>query len=317
MDLAATVKERVDALAKQRRWRTPDPTPHAEPVYRTYVPAVESGRALVLGGGGATGIGWMAGLIVGLADLGVDLGSADTVIGTSAGSVVGAHLRVGLPMADSVRRLASGAVAIPPGKVRASDALRFVMAQSVPGSPSRGRALIGRAALRAQTADEEDWVTAVGDELIGEPWPSQPLVITAVDAETGESVAFDGHAEVPLHLAMAASCAVPKVYPAVEIDGHRYVDGGVRTTTNADLARGHDRVVVLAPIPFAVHRRDRPRDLLASLGPGVRSCVVAPDADTRRIMGRDLLDVRRVGASAQAGHAQAAAVLETVRAVWE
>lgn len=317
MDVAATVKERVDAFARQRRWRTPDPATDAEPFYTAYVPAVTRGRALVLGGGGATGIGWMAGLIVGLADRGVDLGLADTVIGTSAGSVVGAHLRVGLPMADSVRRLASGAIAVPPGKVRTSDALRFVMAQSVPGSPSRGRALIGRAALRAQTADEQDWVSAVGDELVGEPWPPQRLIITAVDAETGESVAFDGHSGVPLHLAMAASCAVPKVYPSVEINGRRYVDGGVRTTTNADLAKGHDRVVVIAPIPYAVHRRDRPRDLLATLGPDVRSCVVAPDAASRHAMGRDVLDVSRVEASARAGYAQAESVEDTVRSVWE
>ncbi len=316
MDLTTTVKERVDAFARQRRWRTPDLT-DATPYYRHYAPSVTAGRALVLGGGGATGIGWMAGLIVGLADRGLDLGLADTVIGTSAGSVVGAHLRVGMPMAHSVRRLASGEVAVPPGRVHPADALRFVVAQSVPGSPSRGRALIGRAALRAQTAPEEDWVTAVGDELIGEPWPDARLVITAVDAETGESVAFDRHAGVPLHLAMAASCAVPKVYPAVEINGHRYVDGGVRTTTNADLAKGHDRVVVIAPIPYAVHRRDRPRELLATLGPDVRSCVVAPDADSRRAIGRDVLDVSRVRDAARAGHAQAEAVRDVVRDVWE
>ena len=273
------------------------------------------GRALVLGGGGATGIAWEAGVLVGLADLGVDLRTADTMIGTSAGSVVAAHARSGTDFDDAFERLFSGEHVVPPGRIRGVDAVRFLVAQSVPHR-RLGRAVLGRAAVRARTAPEEEWVAAIGERLTGAEFPDG-LLITAVDARTGASVVFDRDSGVPLERAMAASCAVPGVYPAVEINGRRYVDGGVRTVTNADLAAGHERVVVIAPIAWSLRRTDRPHGLLAGLGPGVRSTVVVPSHESLHAMGRDVLDMRRAPAAADAGRADAARVVDRVRAVWE
>jgi len=70
--------------------------------------------------------------------------------------------------------------------------------------------------------------------------------VTAVDAATGEFRTFDRDSGVPLVQAVAASCAVPGVYPPVTIGGRRYVDGGMRSAANVDLAAGVERVVVLA-----------------------------------------------------------------------
>ena len=140
--------------------------------------------------------------------------------------------------------------------------------------------------------------------------------MTAVDAETGEAAVFDRDGPVPLAAAVAASCAVPLVWPPITIDGRRYIDGGVRSVVNADLAAGCDRVVVLAPITGALRRSGRIAVQLAALGPGVRSVVVSPDARARRAIGWNVLDPARREASARAGRAQAAGVAAAVAAVW-
>src|SRR4029077_19401592 len=118
----------------------------------------------------------------------------------------------------------------------------------------------------------------IGQGLARSEWPEQRLVITAVDAESGEPRAFDRDSGGGLIDAVAASCARPLVWPPITIGGRRYIDGGVRSATNADLAAGCDRVVVLAPITVALRRSSAIKNQLASLGPGVRSIVVTPEA---------------------------------------
>jgi NTE family protein len=116
--------------------------------------------------------------------------------------------------------------------------------------------------------------------------------------------------------AVAASCAVPIVWPPVTIKGRRYIDGGMRSATNADLARGCQRVIVLAPISVALRRRNSISSQLASLGPDVRSVVVSPDAAARKAIGGNVLDPTHRVASARAGRAQAASAAQAVAAVW-
>ena len=79
-------------------------------------------------------------------------------------------------------------------------------------------------------------------------WPKPRLLIVAVDTETGEEYIMDRTSGVSLVDAVAASCAVPGIWPPVTIAGHRYMDGGVRSATNADLAHGYDRILILNPL---------------------------------------------------------------------
>ena len=104
------------------------------------------------------------------------------------------------------------------------------------------------------TPPEQERIDVIGSRLVSTEWPERPLVVTAVDTETGEFTTFDRDSGVPLVSAVAASCAVPGVYPPVTIDGRRYMDGGMRSAANADLAQGYDRLVVLAPIRGASGR---------------------------------------------------------------
>lgn len=268
----------------------------------------------MLGGGGVTGVAWELGLLWGLAEAGVDLADADLVVGTSAGSVVGAQIRSGTPLPDLYQAQLAGHG----GERAARIGLRALLSMAwamLPGRDSAAaRARIGAMALAAKTVTEAERRAIVETRLRSPEWPSRPLLITAVDARTGEFVTFDGQGPVSLVAAVSASCAVPGVWPPVTIDGRRYIDGGMRSATNADLAAGHDRVVVLAPITVGSRRISAQ---LAKLGAGTRSTVVAPDRAARRAIGRNVLDPARRAAAAQAGRAQAAAVRDRVAAVWQ
>ncbi|HXM56058.1 MAG TPA: patatin-like phospholipase family protein [Candidatus Dormibacteraeota bacterium] len=276
------------------------------------------GRALVLGGGGVTGIAWEIGMVAGLVEAGIDLTAADLVVGTSAGSVVGAQLLSGVPIDDIYQGQLADATGERAERIGAGVIARLLASSLWTRDPrrSRARARLGRAALAASTEPESEWRARFEGGLSNRDWPERRLLITAVDAESGEERVFERDSGVPLLEAVAASCAVPLVFPPVTIDGRRYIDGGVRSLANADLATGCDRVIVLAPVTIAMRRAGRIGWQLASLGPGVRSSSVSPDAEARRAIGRNVLDPARRAAAARAGLGQAARVARAVAAVW-
>lgn len=274
-----------------------------------------TGRALVLGGGGITGIAWEIGVLYGLAEAGIDLTNADTIIGTSAGSVVGAMIARGEPL----HKLYAEQLAPPSGIAGAhlgrTFAIRWMLAMLLPGSRQQARARLGRAALRARTGPESERRAVFAG--LGEGWPQRNLLITAVDAHSGEPEVFDCASGVPLMDAVAASCAVPLIWPPITINGRRYVDGGVRSPANVDLATGHARIVVIAPLVQSFHREAWPAAQVAAMGPGVRSALVSPDAAALRAIGTNVLDPAHQADAAHAGYAQASSALSAVRAVWE
>jgi NTE family protein len=143
------------------------------------------------------------------------------------------------------------------------------------------------------------------------------LLVTAVAADDGEFVVFDRDSGVSLVDAVGSSCAVPGVWPPVTVNGRRFIDGGTRSPANVDLAAGCDIVVVLAPITTALRRSMRVGAQAAALPTGTRSIVVTPDSAARRAFGRNVLDPARRAPAARAGRAQAAAVVDAVRAVWD
>lgn len=272
--------------------------------------------ALVLGGGGLAGIAWEIGVLRGLLDDGVDLTTADVVIGTSAGSVVGAQVTSGTSVADLYDAqlvASSGEIAAAMGR---GAMLQFALSAVWPGDERKARARLGRAALKADTVPAADRRTAIESRLPATEWPQRRLLVTAVDAESGDLAVFDAASGVSLVDAVGASCAVPLVWPPVTIDGHRYIDGGARSTTNADLAAGCDRVVVLAPVALALRRSGRVSHQLSTLGPGVVSSVVTPDATAKAAFGKNVLDPATRKPSAEAGRAQGLASADRIRGVW-
>ncbi|WP_431781252.1 patatin-like phospholipase family protein [Streptomyces chumphonensis] len=299
--------------------------------------------ALVLGGGGMTGIGWETGLLAGLAEAGCDVSDADVVIGTSAGSLVGAQITSGLCTLDELyaRQLGSARPRPQPGaqghSAPASRAQasardggqrhaarvgpvtlgRFALAFRRSRSAADLGVRLGRIALAAPTHDVADQRTVIGKRLPSQRWPQRRLLVTAVDAESGAFRVFDADGGAELVDAVAASCAVPGVWPPVAIGGRRFLDGGARSLVNADLAEGCERVIVLAPMHRAVGPMPTLRDQVEGLrAAGTEVAVVIPDAAARAAFGRNPLDPARRGPAARAGRAQAAACVDAVAAVW-
>jgi len=278
------------------------------------------GTALVLGGGGVTGIAWEVGLLAGLGDAGVDLTAADLVVGTSAGSVVGAQVTSGLAVEELYRRQLEPPSAERPARVSPGVLAAWLLA----GLLARGDATafarrVGRASIRAAAAGRtptlDERLTAISSRLPVSSWPDRDLRVTAVDALTGAFRVLTADSGVDLVTAVAASCAVPSVYPPVLIDGRPHIDGGMKSGANVDLATGAERVVVLAPTPrgFATMVSAASQ---AAAWPAGRALVLSPDAAAVRAIGPNVLDPAARAASAVAGRAQGRSTVAAVRAVW-
>ena len=278
--------------------------------------AAAEGRALVLGGGGVTGVAWEIGLMRGLAEHGIDLTAADLFVGTSAGSVVAAQITGGTSLDKLFAHELVDTTGDRNAAIGSGVLLRYIFAAAYPGDRRRGRAWLGRAALRRTTVPEAERRAAIMERVPKDDWPDTPLRIPAVAAETGEFVVFDAGSGVSLIDAVAASCAVPLVWPPMTVNGTRYIDGGIRSAANVDLAGGHGRVVVIAPITAALRHADKPAVQAAALGPAVRTAVVSPSHAALTAIGRNPLDPSRRAAAAEAGRTQAAQVADRVRAAW-
>jgi NTE family protein len=275
-------------------------------------------RALALGAGGEAGIAWEVGLLAGLAAGGVDLKAADLVVGTSAGAGVAARINSGVSLATLYEQQLAPADGEIVARMGPRVMARFVWAVGpARRNPVRARVRLGRMAVRARTGSAAERRAVVAARLGTHDWPAGHLLITAVDADTGEFVTLDSGSGVDLVDAVGASCAVPGVWPPVTINGRRLMDGGMRSPANADLAAGYDRVVVVAPITRGLKPMPSVPDQVAELARSCRAvALLAPDAAAVAAFGRNLLDPRTRAPSARAGYAQAAAVLADVAAVW-
>lgn len=271
-------------------------------------------RALVLAGGGLAGIAWEVGLLVGLTDAGIDLRSFDLVVGTSAGAVVAANWCSAASTAELLAGQTDPArqAPEPTSPVSTQDALAVweQLGRRYPDHADFVRALCARA-LGRHPADGPARLAAVAQRLVTRDWPDAPLSITGVDAGSAERVVFRATDGVPLPLAVAASCAIPLVWPTVEIAGRRYVDGGTGSAANADLAGGHDRVLVLHPMVGAPDQT-LPAELALLSDP----LVLRPDGAVQAATGDDPLDPAVREPVARAALAQAAGCVEQVRAFW-
>jgi NTE family protein len=285
--------------------------------------------AVVFGAGGGSGQAWQIGVVAGLAEAGVDVTqAADLVIGTSSGSTTAAWVRSGIPPAELL-----ASVLTPPADHRRPSRER-------PPSPptalfERMRA-IGAAATSA--ADLQRAMGAFGlesDAILGpevaeerramvaarlprHEWPDRPMLVVTLDAHTGELATFDRDSGVDMVDALTAAVALPGGSPTHEINGGRYINGGVRSPDNADLAAGYANVLVLSPFSgrsgplpdgqFEGLRRFPGADLASQVealrAQGSHVEVITPDTDSRTAMGTNQMDPANRAPAARAGYAQ-------------
>jgi NTE family protein len=214
---------------------------------------VATKRALVLAGGGLAGIGWETGILRGIADESPSTAKAlldvDVLVGTSAGSTVAAQLSSGLGL-DALfeRQVAAASAELDPNVGIDQITDLFIGAMSTPNTTTAEKLQrIGTVALSTQTVTEAARREVIAHRLPSHDWPHRLLRISAIDTATGELVSFDNNSGVSLVEAVAASCAVPAVWPPVTIGDRRYMDGGVGSTVNMVLADDCDTAVVLVP----------------------------------------------------------------------
>lgn len=268
-------------------------------------------RALVLGGGGVTGIAWSVGVLDRWAASGWDPRACDLVVGTSAGAVVGARLALGADPA-ALAALTSSLTTL--GRLSARALARLAGAQLARDRRAAIVRLVADADRRS-SLPEEAWVDRVAAGLVGRPWP-RSFAVVAVNGRTGEPRVFTADDGVDLGRAVAASCTVPGVFPPVHLDDDPWLDGGMRSLANADLAAGHERVLALTPITAARDPLRRPGVQLAALPDGTAWLHVWPDRAAVQALGLDVLDAAHVPDAVAAGRRQGDATAAVARRVW-
>jgi NTE family protein len=271
-------------------------------------------RALVLGAGGHAATAWELGVIAGMADAGVDVrdDDVDVIVGTSAGARVGVLTAGGLTLEDLFQRQVDphlqtkeSAPSLDFTKWRAD----FMRVKEGPGDAVAVLKRFGALALQTPLDLEEARRSMIAAALPSHTWPERRLLIVALDVETGERRAFDRTSGVDLVDAVAASGAVPGIWPAVALRGRRYMDGGVYSIDNADLAAGCDHVLILTlpsrVPPLCVESLNAAVDKLRRGGAHVD--VIHPDEASQTAfasVGGNLLDPSVREPAARAGREQ-------------
>jgi NTE family protein len=288
-------------------------------------------RALVLGGGGSAGNAWLIGIIAGLSEAGLDVTEADLIIGTSAGSTAAAQITGAAPTQLLAQILAAapqqrtGPVGsdggrVPVGPTHHLERTSRIIAAAEDAADMRRR--IGAAALDMDATSDGSgqtrWRATVAARLPSQLWPQRTVLITAVDAHTGQPVVFDRDSGVELADAVAASCASG---PPYAIGDNRYIDGGYRRNENADLAAGYGRVLVLSPLggrtrtplDWGMHLAAQADELRAR---GSRVETILPDSNSLNAFGSNLMDLSTRPPAAQAGYDQGRALAEQLTEFW-
>ena len=305
---------------------------------------------LVLGGGGVVGQAYHAGVLAVLEhDFGFDARTVDVIVGTSAGSITGTLLRLGVSAED----LAAWTVKAPLSGD--DDLLRHISESDVPElAPFRplqllrfplrlpGRHMVQRALVRPWqfrplaagmtllAPGRHDIVEQLAAlrEVEKPEWPDPALWICAVRRLDGRRVVFGRHGSPPspIHLAVAASCAVPGYFAPVQIGRHSYIDGGVHSPTNAAILRGAglDLVVIVSPMSGATglrpdfHAAARRyserllnREVKALNQRGIRTVVFAPGDAEQAVMGNDMMSRTRLNEVIQQSFMRAGAYAAT------
>lgn len=273
-----------------------------------------SSRGLVLSGGGVGGIAWLLGLITGLRDEGVDLTRPDVLVGTSAGAAVAAQLATRQLDTAAAMQLEARTAEIP--VVFDGEAFVAEVTALMADAGSRLEAVRRLANLEPRSGVAPGRRrSAVAARLPVQEWPDGPLRLAAVEQATGRRRTFDARSGVALVDAVTASCAVPGVWPPVEVDGRRYVDGGTWSSTNADLAEGADRVVVLVPSALQPELLDVLAAEQESLAPA-STLVVSVDEESLAAIGPNALDPARRPLAYRAGRRQAGIEAAALRTFW-
>ena len=256
-------------------------------------------------------------MLAGLLDEGIDLRSADTIIGTSAGSFVGTNYASGADWEQVFARQAHAAQDEPVLRTdpAVSQAWQEAFRLGAGNAEAIGRAFGTVARRFPSTVAPEVRRAAIRARLLTDTWPAT-MRVTVTDAETGELVLLGPDSGVAIETATSASGAVPGIWPSVRIADREYVDAGMVSAANASLATGHDVVVVLAPMPAGYGGIPSAQDDVDRLNKDAIAALAVPDEESRAAIGPNPYDPTRAGPAAAAGRRQGRAFAASLREIW-
>ncbi|MGM0563558.1 MAG: patatin-like phospholipase family protein [Pseudomonadota bacterium] len=228
-------------------------------------------KALVIGCGGVAGGAWTTAMLAAYAEAtGHDPRTFDIIMGTSSGSVMTALLGGGIGVDELLAAQRQPVVNLAGGEWRHGGAAPPLPRAQWPaaglvklGLQGKVSALTALSGLLPQGREDlTPMIRMVEGVCRGKDWVDHPNAwVMAVDAQSGERVAFGSESAPPCRMADAvrASYAVPGWCPAVNIGGRDYIDGGVVSPTSADLLIGRDVEEVIIVPPMVSRKLDHPR----------------------------------------------------------
>lgn len=259
-----------------------------------------------------------------LARAGIDPTAAGVVVGSSAGSVVGTHVRQGRSidalLADQ-RGSSAGEAAPEPVATDLTPLIEIMgIVREAKARTPEVLQEVGRRAIAAETQPEAEWVARF-ERIVGGPeWPAGDLRITAVDCGTGERRVWTAEDGVDLAPAVASSCAIPGVFPPITLDGSRFTDGGLWSSSNLDVVLDSDveAAIFVGPLragdPAAIRALEREIGLLVSSGRRVEA-IVPGEAFAAEIGARNLMNAAFRARGVELGVEDGTAALARIEAL--
>jgi NTE family protein len=307
---------------------------------------------LVLGGGGLVGMSYHAGVLHALEqEAGFAADDADLIVGTSAGSVVGAYVRAGWTTQDFwLLALGEHPDLDAIGGTDPLAARQRIMTPAFRGPLDLARRAVGSAYIASRSVVRmpmpipgalaymfpgglftmDEGRRRFAEELPSE-WPERDLYLAAVDINTGRRVVLGraGSPEIDLPHAVMASSAIPGVYKPVRLGRMTLVDGGAHSTSNLDLAVKADCDLIIGVVPMAYDtsavpgplnqliRRFPARSLAAEASMararGVEVLLLRPTAAEVQLHGLNMMRVEGLDQVAKAAYESTCRALQTER----
>ncbi|AVQ34841.1 patatin-like phospholipase family protein [Staphylococcus kloosii] len=262
-------------------------------------------KALVLGGGGITGIAWESGVLAGLIDSGILVNHADKILGSSAGSYVGSILANGQNMKTYYEQLANNRDNADNAQLDPSlfELWREAFVQGKTDEQVIGKYLGDIINKSPSTVSFEERERSVRKRIGNVDWTPQ-LEITAINSKTGTLESFNETSDISLIEAVMASGAVPGIWPHVDMLGASWIDGGMISSTNARLMANYKDIIILAPL-------DQKQGLVPSVYEDVETLktnsnvtLITPDQDSRNIIGTNIYSSQHIKEIGDAGYQQ-------------
>lgn len=273
-------------------------------------------RALVLGGGGITGIAWESGVLAALIENGMKISQIDKIFGTSAGAFVGAVLSNNQDMKSYYHYLNENKDTNEQTKLKKEvyEMWRQAYIQGGNNQESIGR-LLGEMIDQVQPViSMKERKKAIAKRLNDSKWTSQ-LVITAINARTGQLETINQQIGMDLIDSVAASEAVPGLWPHVTMNGKDYIDGGMVSSTNACLAKDFKQILIIAPLTQKIGKLPNVFDDEITLSNTSDVYTITPDEFSKSIIGDNIYDASVIIEVGNAGYEQGKRLVKEIEAL--